>query len=590
MKKTRRFASLATAAILAACAVVPATMSALPVSAADNNAITITNEDGATHAYEAYQIFKGNYSGKVLNDIQWGSGVDGDAVLGELKTTAAFEVGGNNLFKDCTTAEDVADVLGSTTGENTRVFADDEVLAKAFAKVVGNHLTAIKSGTGSANGVTDLSDGYYLVQDSAAPTNNGGGNNSGAMTRYIVKVVGGGETVELTAKHSAPSVIKKVQENTKAVTATGQAFAGNANYDVGEKYNDVADYNMGDSVSFKLYGTLPDTYDDYDHYFYQFTDTLATGLTLNVNGGTNTEALDAGDFTVKIGDTAVTSGYTVAASGNGFTLTFEDLKDSNATNVTATKSSVITVEYTATLNQDAVVGRDGNENAVKLTYSNNPNSTKGGKNDTNGETPEDKVVVFTYALDVTKYLGSKDKTANATEGTQAGFKLYNADKTKVATLDSNNKITGWVAASEGAGTAGTEVKTTADGKFGFIGLDDGVYTLVETTVPAGYNKMADQTVVISATTTNNQVWTGTASDALTALTLKHKATENADVVYSATDADKFGTVKDEIINKAGSSLPSTGGIGTTIFYVAGGVLVVGAGVLLITKKRAKDAQ
>lgn len=585
MKKTRRFASLATAAILAACAVVPATMSALPVSAADNNAITITNEDGATHAYEAYQIFKGNYSGNVLNDIQWGNGVDGNAVLGELKTTAAFGVDENNLFKDCKTAEDVADVLGSTTGENKRVFADDEVLAKAFAKVVGNHLTAIKSGTGSASGVTDLSDGYYLVQDSAAPANDGG-NNSGAMTRYIVKVVGGGDTVELTAKHSAPSVIKKVQENTKAVTATGQAFAGNDNYAVGEKYNDVADYNMGDSVSFKLYGTLPDTYDDYDHYFYQFTDTLATGLTLNVNGGTETGALDAGDFTVKIGDTTVTSGYTVAASGNGFTLTFEDLKDSNATNVTATKSSVITVEYTATLNQDAVVGLDGNENAVKLTYSNNPNSTKGGKNDTNGETPEDKVVVFTYALDVTKYLGSKDKTANATEGTQAGFKLYNADKSKVANLDSNNKITGWVAVSEGDGT---EVRTTADGKFGFIGLDDGVYTLVETTVPAGYNKMADQTVVISAATTNNQVWTGTASDALTALTLKHSTT-GADVVYSATADDKYGTVKDEIINKSGSSLPSTGGIGTTIFYVAGGVLVVGAGVLLITKKRAKDAQ
>ena len=589
MKKTRRFASLATAAILAACAVVPATMSALPVSAADNNAITITDADGATHAYEAYQIFTGNYSGNVLNDIQWGSGVDGNAVLTELKTTAAFEVGGNNLFKDCATAEDVADVLGSTTGENERVFADDEVLAKAFAKVVGNHLTATKSGTGSASGVTGLSDGYYLVQDSAAPTNNGG-NNSGAMTRYIVKVVGGGDTVELTAKHSAPSVIKKVQENTKAVTATGQAFAGNANYAVGEKYNDVADYNMGDSVSFKLYGTLPDTYDDYDHYFYQFTDTLATGLTLNVDGGTKANALDEGDFTVKIGDTTVTSGYTVAASGNGFTLTFEDLKDSNATNVTATKSSVITVEYTATLNQNAVVGLDGNENAVKLTYSNNPNSTKGGKNDTNGETPEDKVVVFTYALDVTKYLGSKDKTADATEGTQAGFKLYNADKSKVANLDSNNKITGWVATSEGAGTAGTEVKTTADGKFGFIGLDDGVYTLVETTVPAGYNKMADQTVVISATTKNDQAWTGKASDALTALTLKHSTVENADVVYSATDADKFGTVKDEIINKAGSSLPSTGGIGTTIFYVAGGVLVVGAGVLLITKKRAKDAQ
>ena len=240
MKKTRRFASLATAAILAACAIVPATMSALPVSAADNNAITITNEDGATHAYEAYQIFKGNYSGNVLNDIQWGSGVDGDAVLDELKTTAAFGVDENNLFKDCATAEDVADVLGSTTGENERVFADNDVLAKAFAKVVGNHLTANKSGTGSASGVTGLSDGYYLVQDRAAPTNNGG-NNSGAMTRYIVKVVGGGDTVELTAKHSAPSVIKKVQENTKAVTATGQAFAGNANYAVGEKYNDVAE-------------------------------------------------------------------------------------------------------------------------------------------------------------------------------------------------------------------------------------------------------------------------------------------------------------------------------------------------------------
>ena len=132
--------------------------------------------------------------------------------------------------------------------------------------------------------------------------------------------------------------------------------------------------------------------------------------------------------------------------------------------------------------------------------------------------------------------------------------------------------------------AATEVTTDATGIFKFIGLDDGKYTLRETTTPTGYNTMADLTLTIGATTANNQVWSGTASDALSAIKLTMNST-NID-----GDVDK-GNVEGSIINQKGSSLPSTGGIGTTMFYVGGGVLVAGAGVLLITKKRAKkDAE
>lgn len=553
-KRARRAAAFAAAVVMAACAAVPMG-SSFSASAEGNNSITITAVDGAdiTHSYEAYQVFKGQYAAGSLGNIDWGTGVDGDAILAELQSAAAPL----DVFNGAKNAKDVAEILAANATEQ-----QDDTLAVAFAAVVGKHLTAVKSGTYANGAITGLDDGYYLVQDASDSPSGTGETNSGAKTRFILKVAGGNVTV--TAKSSAPSVVKKVKENTDV----SDYVYTDAN---GEKtdadYNDVADYNIGDAVPFKLYGTMPDTIDDYSKYKYVFHDTLSKQF----------DAPAAENVSVKIdGTDAVDVNVNVDSTTNTITVTFDDIKAKNK----ITKSSIVTVEYNAVLNSDAVIGLDGQENKVYLTYSNNPNWTGTGTEtpDDKGKTPEDKVIVFTYELDVTKYLDNEQTPANATDGTKAGFKLSNADG-KWATVE-NMKITGWVDSEDKA----TQVETAADGTFKFIGLDDGTYTLSETTTPTGYNTMADLTLTIDATTANNQAWSGTASDALSAI----KLTINK--VDTAGDTST-GIVATKIINQKGSNLPSTGGIGTTMFYVGGGVLVAGAGVLLITKKRAKkDAE
>ena len=561
-KRARRAAAFAAAVVMAACAAVPMS-SSFSASAAGNNTITITAVDGAaiTHNYEAYQVFKGQYAAGSLGNIDWGTGVDGTAILAELQSAAAPL----DVFNGAKDAKDVAEKLAAGVTK-----ADDDTLAVAFAAVVGKHLTAVKSGTYANGEITGLDDGYYLVQDASDSPSGTGETNSSAKTRFILKVAGGGN-VNVTAKSSAPSVIKKVKEDDKPVTGavTVGAYTANA------QYNDVADYCIGENVPFELISTMPSTYDDYTSYFYQFTDTLASNFTLNTNS-----------IAVKVvnadGETPLTAtDYTVSSQDESgkFTITINDTKKITSIK----KDSTIVVDYNATLNDTAEIGLPGQENKVDLTYSNNPNYTGDGASTPEGDkgkTPEDKVIVFTYELDVTKYLGDEKTTANATEGTKAGFKLGNADGSKWATVGTDMKIIGWVDNVADA----TEVTTDAEGIFKFIGLDDGTYTLRETTTPTGYNTMADLTLTIGATTANNQVWSGTASDALSAIELTMNSTN------TAGDVNK-GTVNGSITNQKGSSLPSTGGIGTTMFYVGGGVLVAGAGVLLITKKRAKkDAE
>lgn len=561
-KRARRAAAFAAAVVMAACAAVPMGGS-FSASAAGNNSITIDAVDGAniTHSYEAYQVFKGQYAAGSLGNIDWGTGVDGAAILGELQSAAAPL----NVFNSAKDAKDVAEKLAAGVTK-----AEDDTLAVAFAAVVGKHLTTVKSGTYANGAITELDDGYYLVQDASDSPSGTGETNSGAKTRFILKVAGG--DVKVTAKSSAPSVIKKVKEDDK--TVDGAVTVGS--YTANAQYNDVADYCIGENVPFELISTMPSTYDDYTSYFYQFTDTLARNFTLNTDS-----------IAVKVvnadGETALTatSDYIVSSQDDTgkFTITINDTKKITA----ITKDSTIVVDYNATLNNTAEIGLPGQENKVDLTYSNNPNYTGAGENTHEGDkgkTPEDKVIVFTYELDVTKYLGNEETEANAEDGTKAGFKLGNADGSKWATVDSNLRITGWVDDV----AAATEVTTDATGIFKFIGLDDGTYTLKETTTPTGYNTMADLTLTIGATTANNQVWSGTASDALSAIKLTMNSTDtNGDV--------ENGNVKGSIINLKGSSLPSTGGIGTTMFYVGGGVLVAGAGVILIAKKRAKkDAE
>lgn len=526
MKHARKLAGILLAMVMALAL-------ALPAFAAT---VTVTDDKGILngHTFTAYQVFTGTYENNVLTNVNWGNGINSEAFLAALKADATI----GSKFTDCTSAADVAKALAN--------FGNDSDSAKKVAELAYDHKTG--TGTVLTERTIDLPDGYYLVVDTTENVGQGS-----AYNKALLQVVG---DIDITVKTDAPSVEKKVQENKKDLTASENNVYGN-------KYNDVADYNMGDAVPFKLIGTVPDM-SKYDTYKYIFHDTMSDGLTLNADSIKVYVASDkAGTGKQEI------DGWEKSVSGQTFTVSFTNLK--TVANVSTGK--YIIVEYTATLNQGAVVGLDGNPNEVYLEYSNKPDQSGEGDTNNTGRTPEDKVIVFTYELDVTKVDG--DKTSTALK--DAEFKLKNSEG-KWAIVGTDGKITGWADAEEN----GSTLKSGEDGKFSVIGLDDGTYYLKETKAPTGYNLLKNPVEVkITATTENNQAWGGTASAALTNLAV------TADSKAGTASADT-GKAEITIANNKGSTLPSTGGIGTTIFYVVGSILVLAAVVLLITKKRMSE--
>ena len=478
--------------------------------------ITINNS-AKDHTYEAYQIFTGDLSGTTLSNIVWGSGVSeaGQTALGDAAAKA----------------------------ETLKTEAD----AKAFAKAVAPYLT---TAAGSANTVTDgkyvisgLAAGYYLVKDQDGSLT--GDNDS--YTEYIIQVVG---NVTATPKSDVPEVQKKVKDINDSTDTTKT------------DWQDSADYDIGDSIPFQLKATLANNVSSYTTYKVVFHDTLSKGLTYN------------NDAKVYIGGTE-TNGFTVTATVNAdgtttLTVSCDDVKALGAGN-----SSVITVEYTAKLNENAVLGSAGNPNEVYLEYSNNPNKSEKGNNET-GETPKDVVIVFTYKTIINK-VDSENKPL-----TGAAFKLEKLIKGKDGAADT------WTTVKEF-----TVDETTTS--FTFSGLDDGQYKLTETKTPAGYNTIDPIYFVIEATHDET-------ADAPTLKTLNayltdangNKQTEMKDGESVNIDLGTVdltaGSITTTVVNKSGSELPSTGGIGTTIFYVLGGVLVLAAVVLLVTKKRMSGAE
>ena len=478
--------------------------------------ITINNS-AKDHTYEAYQIFTGDLSGTTLSNIVWGSGVSeaGQTALGDAAAKA----------------------------ETLKTEAD----AKAFAKEVAPYLT---TAAGSANTVTDgkyvisgLAAGYYLVKDQDGSLT--GDNDS--YTEYIIQVVG---NVTATPKSDVPEVQKKVKDINDSTDTTKT------------DWQDSADYDIGDSIPFRLKATLADNVSSYTTYKVVFHDTLSKGLTYN------------NDAKVYI-DGTETNGFTVTATVNAdgtttLTVSCDDVKALGAGN-----SSVITVEYTAKLNENAVLGSAGNPNEVYLEYSNNPNKSEKGNNET-GETPKDVVIVFTYKTIINK-VDSENKPL-----TGAAFKLEKLIKGKDGAADT------WTTVKE------FTVDETAT-SFTYSGLDDGQYKLTETKTPAGYNTIDPIYFVIEATHDET-------ADAPTLKTLNayltdangNKQTEMKDGESVNIDLGTVdltaGSITTTVVNKSGSKLPSTGGIGTTIFYVLGGVLVLAAVVLLVTKKRMSGAE
>ena len=507
-------------------------------------AADVTNN--TTHSYNAYQIFSGTQADNSvpLGDVAWGTGINGTAFLAELKTDTRFVKEGKNIFASCTTAADVAAVLGD--------YADKSDEANAFANVAAKHLTTTFTAIAADVSTVDLATGYYLLVDTSTP------GEGDAMNSALLQVTNKGN-ITIEKKYEVPTVNKSVK-------------------DTDNQWGEAADWEIGSDVPFQLVGTLPTNLADYETYKYVFHDTLSTGLQYNgdvkvyvQNGETKTE---------------ITTGFTVdpaaaaTAGGSTLTVTFTDLKA--VAGVTA--NSKIVVEYTAKLLSTAEIGNPGNKNEVYLEYSNNPNHT--GEGTPTGNTPNDEVLVFTYELDVTKVDGqdAEKKLANAE------FVLLNNNKTKVAKV-TDGKLVEWVdvptAGEDGTITypAGTTLTSGTDGKFVIAGLDAGSYYLHETKAPAGYNLLKnDISVTITATLDKSEN-----NPALTELKLSVKDDKTGAEATKSNGSVDTGIVATNVVNNSGTELPSTGGIGTTIFYVLGSILVIGAVVLLITKKRMSAA-
>lgn len=530
--------------------------------AVDGNTVNVTvpgadsNLNG--HAYTAYQILSGTQatSGGALGDAAWGSGIKSDDFLQALQTDTTI----SSYFTGVTDAKGFAEALSNTAnfphdGANTRLVAK---IAMKNTKGAGTALTAP---------TTQLATGYYLIVDSTA---NG-------QTVYNPAVLAITSDITITDKTDVPTLEKKVQENKKSVTG-----------EYGNGFNDVADYNIGDEVPFHLIGSVPDM-SQYETYTYKFTDTFDKGFdavdTSNVKVYlSNDKKLDLSgeskdsDITSYFSGTNGSIQYTPATEAQGetagtkatLTVSTKDLK--KAATYSKEQPQYVIVSYTAKLNANAKIGLPGNVNEAYLTYSNKPDQSGTGDNNTN-DTPHDKVIVFTYGLDVTKV----DSKNAETKLKDAEFKLKNSDG-KWATI-TDGKVTGWADTE----LQGSVLKSDESGKFKVEGLDDGEYTLKETKAPAGYNLPADGfSVMLTATTANGQTWDGTAGTALTGLAVKVDQTNGTGNVDTGLGAI---TIK----NTQGSSLPSTGGMGTVLLYVAGIAVFVLAGATLVMALRRRNA-
>lgn len=473
------------------------------VKAETTYSITINNS-AKGHTYEAYQIFTGDLSKTTLSNIVWGSGVS---------------EAGQSAFGDA-----------AAKAETLKTEAD----AKAFAKEVAPYLS---TAAGSANTVTDgkyvisgLAAGYYLVKDQDGSLT--GDNDS--YTEYIVKVV---SNTSATPKSDVPEVQKKVKDINDS---TEDEMTG---------WQDSADHDIGDSVPFQLKATLADNVSSYTTYKVVFHDTQSKGLTYNK------------DAKVYI-DGTPTEGFTVTATVNAdgtttLTVSCDDVKALGAKN-----SSVITVEYTATLNENAVLGSAGNPNEVYLEYSNNPNKSESGNNET-GNTPKDVVIVFTYKTVISKVTKNPDYNPNV-EGSKEYIPLPGAE----FTLEKYNKGTDkWEAI--------TVVKNDEGTTFIFSGLDDGNYRLTETKTPNGYNTISPIKFTVTAehdVLCDNPALTSLSGNATT-----------GELTFTPNTAE--GSLSTNVVNNAGSTLPETGGMGTTVFYALGAVLVVGAAYVVLKRRK-----
>ena len=508
-------------------------------NAADGATLTVSTADAkfVGKTVNAYKMFSATVGGEGANKAVSYTLTDTWKPF-FMDSTAS----GLNGATDANVNDKANEYVSELAGDNLVAFATK---ASNWAQTQAKNITADKTATvsaGATNGnytatFTGLDYGYYVVAVPGATL----ANTSG---QYATLVSVDSTNVNANIKGSLPTVDKKVQVN------------GNG--------ADTADAKIGDTLTFTLTSTIPDM-SAYDTYTFNFKDTLSKGLTYGDITSVTVEGVDA----PLVKDTDYTVTTTPAAAGNTLlTVGMTDFKNKQQTNA----GKKITVTYTATLNENAVVGGAGNVNSATIQYSNDPSSTG------TGESEPDKVRVFTYGFTVDKYTGDNYNDA-ATRLAGAEFTLtakgdtsaikfvqVNADS---ATEDAVYRV---AKAGETAGTT-TTITTPANGKVVFQGLKNGEYTLTETKAPAGYNKLASA-IGVKVNGSNDGTDTTNATVNIT------YNNDNNDTTYDQTASNGVIPVQ----NKSGAILPGTGGMGTIAFTVIG-VLVIALGVAWTLKRK-----
>ena len=488
-----------------------------------------------THGYSAFQIFKGVISkdNPTLSGVDWGQNItEPDIFLANLKNDPTI----GKKFETAATAQEVLAVISQWSN------SDDNSIA--FARVVCSYLYPNADAkpepviTDHTGGINIPKSGYYLIVDTTYF--NPGDYYHAYNSFFLLNVPQVPYVVPINCKVVKPTVEKEVYDNQDGANEAG--------------FGSSADHAINEEFQFKLTATLPANpdraYDYYDEYMVTFCDTLSAGITFD---RWDTVVINNGGADIPI----PAENYYSDASNQDLTLSIEDVKTC-APGLNLNNGATITVTYTAHLNEKAYVNTAGgasnteNKNSVYLIYSNNPRSSAFFD-----RTPESAVCVYTYQLNNTKY-HDDDTQGNELEG--AGFKLYSdADCKNEVELYQDGGF--YYPIKDVLGKEAVEMKSAANGTFNVKGLDAGTYYLKEITPPDGYSACKVIPVTIKA---------------------DHSRNDRVNLEGS--------NLTNDIVNiKAGGiTLPSTGGIGTTLFYVVGGGLMVAAIVLLVTKKRMEN--
>lgn len=500
------------------------------------------------HTYSAFQIFKGDVEGNNIKDfkisnVDWGSNIinNSDDFLNKLRE--ADHIG--PLFTNAKSAQEVLAVISQ--------WHDSDDYSIAFARFVCHYLysndanpTYVVRAGSNALTIPEAKAGYYLFVDT---TDFSKDDSYHSYNSFLLMVTKGNWNVPITPKAEKPTVEKKVYDNPDG-TSTG-GFGSSADHAINEKFQ------------FQLTATLPDStnraYDYYDKYSVIFHDTLSDGITYDKDDELDSVVIKSNGNPYNITDSSkYTIDTTDLESQNSFVVNIDVKACAKDAGFDLNDGATITVTYTAHLNDKAYVntagGSTSNINKVYLTYSNNPKDES-----SIGKTPESTpVYVYTYQLNNTKHQDTEK--GPALEG--ACFRLYSDEAcTDQSEVQLYQKDGFYYPIKDVLGKEAVEMKSAANGTFNVKGLDAGTYYLKEITPPDGYSACKVIPVTIKA---------------------DHSRNDQVNLEGS--------NLTNDIVNiKAGGiTLPSTGGIGTTLFYVVGGGLMVAAIVLLVTKKRMEN--